>query len=71
MDKFATEKFCEGLILRIRDYKEHALELRNWALDANSSDAREMYLKRADQQERLAAKAEGFLKNRLGAQRYI
>jgi hypothetical protein len=68
MDKLATASFCRSLNLRLRDYREHAEEFRNWALDTNDPDAREMYLHRARQQEFLAAKAERFLADHLGPQ---
>jgi hypothetical protein len=67
MDKLATARFCRSLVLRVRDYRDHAEEFRDWALDANNPDAREMYLRRAKRQELLAEKAERFLRHHLGS----
>jgi hypothetical protein len=66
MDKAATARFCRSLSLRLREYRGHAEEFRDRALDASDPDARERYLRRANEQELLAAKAERFLRDHLG-----
>ena len=66
-DLTATKRYV-NLMLRAKDYRQHAVEFRDRADDADSADAREKYLRLAQKHETLAERAEHLAKDRLLSQ---
>ena len=63
----ATKRYAD-LMMRAKDYRQHAVDFRERADDADSADAREKYLRLAHEHETLAERAEHLAKDRLSSQ---
>lgn len=68
MDNLTATKLYSGFMLRARDNRQHAVEFRDRADDANTADAREKYLRLAQDHEALAERAEHLVEGRLSNQ---
>jgi len=66
-DLTATKRYT-NLMLRAKDYRQHAVEFRDRADDADSADAREKYLRLAQEHETLAERAEHLARDRRSSQ---
>jgi hypothetical protein len=64
MDELTATKLYTALSLRAKGYRDYAIDFRERAADANSAEARDMYLRLAQGHEALADRAAHLVEDR-------